>query len=164
MGKPVRCRILALQIDNAGELLSEEFTAYLNEHRIKRRLSVPYQHQQNGKAERCIQTLEGRILAMLNGAGASLNLWGEAALCAGYLWQYTPSSTLPCGVTPFELASKSKPDLSHLRVWGSRCFARIAIERQTKLGPRSRECVFMGYPEGVKGYARHQHGCILQLS
>lgn len=116
------CKILAIQIDNAGKLLSEEFTGYLNEHRITRRLSVPYQHQQNGKAERCIQTLEGHILAMLNGAGAAPNLWGEAALCAGYLWQYTPSSTLPCGVTPFELASKSKPDLSHLRVWGSRCF------------------------------------------
>ena len=45
-----------------------------------------------------------------------------------------------------------KPDISHLRVFGARAFAHVPLEMQTKLGVKSRECLFMGYPPGQKGY------------
>ena len=66
--------------------------------------------------------------------------------------KFIPSSTLPKHCSPHEFITKGKPDLSHLRVWGVRCFAWVPLELQTKLGAHSRECVFMVYPEGVKGY------------
>jgi hypothetical protein len=151
-------KLKAFQSDNAGEFISEEFNAYLVEHGIERQKSAPYSHQQNRKAERTIETIEGRVLAMMAATDAPPSLWGEAVLTVSYLWNRMLSRTLPPSVTPFELIHKRKPDLSHLRVWGSRCFAQVPLELQTKLGPKSRECVFLGYPEGVKGYrARDIH-------
>jgi hypothetical protein len=123
--------------DNAGEFMSHAFTSYLTKHGIKHQRSAPYAHQQNGKAERAIQTIEGRILAMLATVGASPSLWGEAALTVGYLWNVLPCRAIPGNVTPYELAKKKKPDLSNLRVWGVRCFARVPAELQTKLGAKS---------------------------
>ena len=145
-------KLLKVRCDNAGEFWSDEFTDYINEQGIERDRACPYSHQQNGKAERAIRTIEGRVLAMLAATGAPQSLWGEATLTAAYLWNRTPSRTLLPGVTPFEMVHGRKPNLSHLRVWGVRCFARVPLELQTKLGLRSRECYFMGYPDGVKGY------------
>ncbi|KIJ15726.1 hypothetical protein PAXINDRAFT_48617, partial [Paxillus involutus ATCC 200175] len=54
--------------------------------------------------------------------------------------------------TPFEVLYGHKPDLSHLRIFGSQCFAWIPPEQQIKNGPHSREAIFMGYPDGVKGW------------
>jgi hypothetical protein len=145
-------KLLALQIDGAGKFLSDEFMEYLNDNGILRRVSTPYAHQQNGKVEQAIQTMEGQILAMMAAMGTAPSLWGEAALTASYLWQFTPLHTLPQGITPAELDIGLKPDISHLCFWGVRCFAQVPLELQTKLGLRSRECTFMGYPDGVKGY------------
>lgn len=72
-----------------------------------------------------------------------------------YLWNQTESSTLPPGVTPYEILNRWKPDLSHLCVWGTRCFARVPTELQVKLGPYSHNTFFMGYQDGVKGYWLH---------
>jgi hypothetical protein len=139
--------------DNGGEFISNEFTRALQEAGIERQLSAPYAHQQNGKAERAIRTLEGRMFAMLETARLPANMWGEAVLTACYLWNRSESSALPvAGTTPFELVNGRQPDLSHLRVFGARCFARIPTELQAKLGPHSRHAIFVGYPEGTKGY------------
>ena len=145
-------KVKALRVDNAGEYLSGPFTSYLNRHGIQRELSAPYAHQQNGRAERVIRTIEGRVRSMLSAARAPRTLWGEAALACAYLFMRTPSRSLPGKMTPYEAVYGRKPDLLNLRVWGCRCFARIPTELQTKLGVKSRECIFMGYPEGVKGY------------
>ncbi|KIK32193.1 hypothetical protein CY34DRAFT_39671, partial [Suillus luteus UH-Slu-Lm8-n1] len=69
-----------------------------------------------------------------------------------YLWNRSTSHVLPPNVTPYKLVNESKPDLSHVRIFGSRCFARIPSELQSKLGPHSRQAVFLGYPEGTKRY------------
>jgi hypothetical protein len=138
--------------DNGGEFISKAFTEALSMAGIERQLSAPYAHQQNGKAERAIRTIEGRLFAMLESAGLPANLWGEAALTACYLWNRSTSVTLPPGITPFEVVNGRQPDLAHIRVFGSRCFARIPSELQVKLGPHSRKAIFLGYPEGTKGY------------
>lgn len=40
-------------------------------------------------------------------------------------------------------------DYKHLRTFGCVAYAHID---QGKLEPRAKKCVFLGYPEGVKGY------------
>lgn len=138
--------------DNGGEFLNAAFTADLEAAGIVRQLSAPYSHQQNGKAERVLRTIEGRMYAMLNYARLPRSLWGEAALCAAYLFNRSESRALLPGKTPYEMLHGAKPDVSHLRVFGARCFVRILTELQEKLGPRSREAIFMGYPPGVKAW------------
>lgn len=41
------------------------------------------------------------------------------------------------------------PDYSNLRAFGCAAYAHIKLDR---LQPRALKCIFMGYPEGVKGY------------
>lgn len=148
----LKVKVLIFRTDNAGEFLSAAFQAMLKECGIEQQLSAPYSHQQNGKAERVIRTIEGHAMSMLAEANLPLTFWGEAVETEGYLHNLTPTSTLPNDITPFEAFNKKKPDISHLRVWGSRCFVRVPKELQLKGGPRSTECLFMGYPGGVLGY------------
>jgi hypothetical protein len=89
---------------------------------------------------------------MLETAGLLAALWGEVTLTACYLWNHSESSTLSPGVTPYEVLNNCKPNLSHLHIFGARCFAHIPSELQAKLGPHSHHVVFVGYLKGTKGY------------
>ena len=147
-------KIRRFRCDGGGELAggSHRFAAQLEAQGIERDVTPPYEHWKNGRVERVMRTLQGRILSMLVAAQLPLTYWGEAALTAGYLFNLTVTSTLPSGVTPFEMFYGRKPDVSHLRVWGVRCFAHVPVELQGKLGVKSRECLFMGYPPSQRGY------------
>ena len=140
--------------DGGGELAggSSTFAAQLEAQGIEKDITARYEHWKNGKAERVMRTLQGRILAMLVAAQLPLTYWGEAALTATYLFNLSITSTLPSGVTPFEMFHGRKPNVSHLRVWGVRCFAHVPLELQSKLGQKSRECLFMGYLPSQYGY------------
>ena len=147
-------KVQRFRCDGGGELAggSHRFAAQLEAQGIERDVTPPYEHWKNGKVERVMRTLQGRILAMLVAAQLPLTYWGEAALTAAYLFNLTVTSTLPSGVTPFEMFHGRRPDVSHLRVWGVRCFAHVPVELQGKLGVKSRECLFMGYPPSQRGY------------
>src|SRR6267154_3555460 len=114
-------RVKIFRSDNGGEFIGAAFSAELVHAGIQRQLSAPYAHQQNGKAERVIRTLERRMYAMLDFACLSRSLWGEAVLTAGYLFNRSESCTLPPGKTPYEMLHGVQPDFSHLRVFGARC-------------------------------------------
>jgi hypothetical protein len=148
-------RVKVFCSDNGGKFLSTAFTEALQLAGIKCQLSAPYTHQQNGKAERAIHTIEGHMFAMLETTNLPAMLWGEAALTACYLWNCSESCTLPPGITPYQLVNGRKLDLSHLCVFGARCFTQIPSELQTKMGLQSCPAIFMGYPDGVKGYCLH---------
>jgi hypothetical protein len=139
-------RVLRFRVDGAGELGSDEFVKALEGMGIERDVTPRYEHWKNGKMERVFRTIQGRMLAMLTAAQLPLTYWGEAALTAGFLFNLSVSSSLPKDVTPFEVLKNTKPDVSYLKVWGVRCFAHIPVELQTKLGAKSCECLFMGYP------------------
>lgn len=145
-------KILRFRIDGEGELASNEFVRVLETAGIERDVVPRYEHWKNGKMERVFRTLQGRMLAMLTAAQLPLTYWGEAALTAAFLFNLTTSSTLPNGITPYEILKTTKPDVSHLRTWGVRCFAHVPVELQTKLGNKSVECLFMGYPPSGRGY------------
>ena len=47
----------------------------------------------------------------------------------------------------------SKPDLSHLRVWGCTAYVHVQKDkRSSSLGSHMEKCVFIGYPTGYKGW------------
>ena len=54
--------------------------------------------------------------------------------------------------TPYELWHSKKPNLEHLRPWGSVGCVHITNHKYRKLGPRARKHTFIRYPEGSKGY------------
>lgn len=142
-------RVITFHSDNGGEFLNDMFTAELQATRIKHQLSTPYAHQQNGRAEQVLHTIEGQMYTMLNNVRLLCNLWGEVALPAAYLFNCTKSHMLPAGKTLYEMLHKVKPDHLHIHVFGVRCFTHIPSDLQEKMGPRSRKAIFMGYaPDG----------------
>lgn len=138
--------------DNGWEFISAAFMQSLEVTGIERQLSALYSHQQNGKAEHCIRAVEGCLFTLLETASLPATLWGEAALTVCYLWNRSESCILPKGVTPYKMVNSHQPDLSHLRVFGAKCFACIPTELQVKLGPHSCHAIFIGYLDGTKGY------------
>ncbi|KFD61173.1 hypothetical protein M514_26660 [Trichuris suis] len=87
---------------------------------------------------------------MLSDARLPIRFWGEAVLTAAYLQNRLPSRSIP--KTPFEHFYGHKPDVSHLRVFGSKAYSFVPTERQRKLSEKGVEGVIIGYGNTVKGY------------
>ena len=151
--KTIRC---------GGEL---ELTAgKMGEHFVSKGIvvqrTVPYAHQQNGKSERYIRTIEEGGQALLADAGLPMSFWLDAMLTRQYLVNRLPTSTLSTNVTPYEvLMCGRKPDLSHLRVWGCDCYVAVPNELRSKAGSKRYRAIFVGYEEHRTGWrVRDLHG------
>ena len=127
--------IKAFHLDGAKEFTQGPFSNHLTSRGIAMQVTAPYAHAQAGKAERYVRTIEDGIQALLADAKLPPSFWGDAALTTQYLRNRLPTSTLPVNTTPYEIMHGSKPDLSHLRVWGCQCFPSIPPELHTKGGP-----------------------------
>lgn len=71
------------------------------------------------------------------------------------LWQQHLINRMPSrvleGHSPYQKLYGTKPMLTHLRVLGCLCFAKVLFKTD-KMAPRSKESVHMGYSETQKGY------------
>nr|PNR28833.1 hypothetical protein PHYPA_027525 [Physcomitrium patens] len=125
-------------------------------HGIQCQLTTPYTPRQNGIAERKNCTLFNTTWCLLHESTLSKPYWGEAVTCATYLQNRCPTKAIPPDTTPFELWHKRKPDIAHLRVFGSQCFAKIPDPLRVKLDNKTHECIFLDYSPFSKGYKVQQ--------
>ena len=145
--------VLTVRCGGELELTAGKMGAHLTSKGITLQRTVPYAHQQNGKSERYIRTLEEGGQALLADSGLPMSFWLDAVLTRQYLINRLPTSTLPSNVTPFELIiNTGKPDLSHLRVWGCDCYVAVPDEIQGKAGPKRFRAIFVGYEEHRLGW------------
>ena len=144
-------RLNIIRSDNGGEYSSNDFKRYCHEFGITHQFTNPYSPEQNGVSERFNRTIMETARSMLIHAHLPLAFWAEAVSCATHLRNRSPSSSI-AGKTPFECWFGQKPDLSNLRVFGCVSYSHIPNELRKKLDPKANKCVFMGYPEGTKGY------------
>ena len=56
------------------------------------------------------------------------------------------------GVTSFEALMGHKPNVSHLKVFGSKAWAIIPSDKRKSFQPQSSECILPGYVYGAKDY------------
>ncbi|GKB58909.1 retrovirus-related pol polyprotein from transposon TNT 1-94 [Tanacetum coccineum] len=77
-------------------------------------------------------------------------MWGEAILTATYLLNKIPHKEKE--ETPYELWMGRKPSYQYLRVWG--CLAKVAVPtpKAQKIGPKSVDCIFIGYAKNSSAY------------
>jgi hypothetical protein len=55
-------------------------------------------------------------------------------------------------ITPFEEWEKKRLTLSYLRTWGCLAKVNVPITKKRKLGPKTVDCVFLGYALHSVGY------------
>ena len=88
---------------------------------------------------------------MLSEAGLSKAFWAECLAAHVHVLNRCPTSAIQ-GATPYELWNKKKPNVGHLRVWGCIVCVHIQRDKRLKLNPHMEKCIFIGYPEGYKGW------------
>ena len=77
--------------------------------------------------------------------------WVEAISTVVYIMNRTPTEAVEY-VTPQEKFTGKKLDLSHLKVFGSIAYVHVPDELRTKLDPKAKKCIFIGYSLEQKGY------------
>lgn len=143
-------KLRTLRTDNGSEYLNRILQDELKKCGIEHQTTCPYTPQQNGVAERFNRTLQERMRCMLSEAGLEDCFWAEAICYAAYLINRSPSSNID--TTPEEMWTGKVPDLSQIRIFGTRCMTKIPSQKQRKLGVKATEGVFVGINTQTKAY------------
>jgi hypothetical protein len=145
--KPRLCRNLGkIRTDNAGELTSDEFEAYLESEGIIHQTTAPHTSQQNGVAERVNRTLEDSARANLIEAELPIGFWPDAVLYGAATRNFCPTRALLDGRIPEEAWKNVRQDISHLRPFGCECYVQVLPEKsRPTLSPKAIKCILLGY-------------------
>jgi hypothetical protein len=113
--------------------------------------TVPYTPQQNGVVELKNGSLKEMASCMLHAKSLPQILLDEALSYAIYI-QNKSLHRYVKDKTPYEAWSSLKPEVTHFYIFYSCAWARIPSKKRKALDPQSIECIFVGYPDSVKGY------------
>src|SRR6266478_6204000 len=143
--------IKALRDDKGGEYMSKEMDTWMKSHGILREHATPATPQQNGVAERTNRIFDEGITSMLNEAKLPGSFWGDALGTFVHVLNRSPSSSLK-DITPYEAWFGRKPSVEHFRVFGCQAYVHVQKKQHTSFEPKSRQCIFLGYPPDYKGW------------
>ena len=148
-------KIRRLRTDRAYE--STAWGEYCRKNAIIHEFTAPYSSAQNGLAERAIRTTMDDVRTLLHDSNLSHSYWAEAAAYSIDTRNLIPSRRHP-GKIPLESFTGRRQSVSHLRVFGSRCWAKIPtvngvqVTGGSKLDVRGAECRLLGYATGNGNY------------
>ena len=111
---------------------------------------VPYTPQQNGVAERKNRSFKEMETYLLQAKNLP-PFFSETVNCVSYIQNIVPHKSV-VGATPFKALHGNKPNVSHLRVFGSKSWARITMDKKKAFQSQSSECILLGYAEDAKEY------------
>jgi len=145
-------KLKVLRSDRGGEYVNAEVRAILERNGTSHNLTAPYSPAQNGRAERWNRTIINSTLSMIHGASMSRGFWEHALQSAVHIYNRTPQRARNW-ITPHQLWTNGHiPDLSYMRTFGCLAYVATPAERRTKLDPRAKEMVFIGYESGSKAW------------
>ena len=93
----------------------------------------------------------GVAQAMLHDQGLLMHLWVEACNTAFYMQNPCPHRVLG-NSTPEEAFTGTKPDISHLNIFGSSNYIHVTKDTRKKLEPTAEVGIFVGYTKTPHNY------------
>ena len=133
-------KLKIFRTDNGTEFF--DITKVCIENGIHHQKTGVYAHEQAAGGERINLTLLNKIRAMLFLAKLDKRFWAEALLAAVYLYNRTPHTSVNYK-SPYELKFGHKPNLKHIKIWGSLAYS--LINKPKKLDPRAKPTILIGY-------------------
>ncbi|KAK2991896.1 hypothetical protein RJ640_011585 [Escallonia rubra] len=144
-------KVKILRTDNGLEFDHSELLTYYHENGMERQSSCTDTPQPNGVVERKHRHVLEVVRALRFQASLRIHFWGECVLTATYLVNRMPLSILQ-NKSPYEVLLGKLPNYDHLRSFGCPCYSHVNSKPRDKFASRSRPGVFVGYPNGKKGY------------
>lgn len=92
-----------------------------------------------------------RPVTILSQAFMPFSYWSFAAQTVVSLINILPTFELNW-ISPQTKLYSTNPDLTQLKVFGCACYPNLRRYNTHKLEPRTRECIFIGYPPNSKAY------------
>jgi hypothetical protein len=98
-----------------------------------------------GKPKQKNRTLKEMMNVMLVSSSTPDNLWSEAILFVCHLQNKIPYKKI--GLTPYKLWKDYSSNLKYLKVWGFLVKVMLPEQKETKIGSKTSDCMFIGYAE-----------------
>jgi len=135
-----------IRTDNGTEFTNNNFRKFCEENGIEQQFSIPYNPQQNGRAERFQETLIYNATAMLKDGKLNHKYWEDAVRTANYIHNRLPHNGNNNKV-PFEELYQEKVDYEKFRVFGCQVYFYIPKQFRRKFNGTSLPGIFLGYDD-----------------
>ena len=116
-------QIKTLRSDNGTKFTYSGFESLLVQNKVMDEFSAPYSPHQNGTVEQGWRTVFDMARCMLIEANLPKFLWTYAVYTSVYIRNCCLNRRL--GITPFEVVTGKKPNISKMQIFGTSCFAHI---------------------------------------
>ncbi|KAL0322519.1 UNVERIFIED_CONTAM: hypothetical protein Sangu_1871200 [Sesamum angustifolium] len=97
------------------------------------------------------RSLTERARCVRLNAGLPKSFWAEVVSMACYLINRSPRASLG-GKVAEKVWTDNPVDFDHLRIFGCSAYVHVPSDERSKLDPKSKQYIFLGYKKGVKGY------------
>jgi hypothetical protein len=144
-------KIKKIRSDNGTEFKNSQIEGFLEEEGIKHEFSSPYTPQQNSVVEGKNRTLLDMARTMLDEYKIPDRFWAEAINTAYYSINRLYLHRI-LKKTSYELLTSKNPNISHFRVFGSKCFILVKRCRKSKFAPKAVEGFLLGYDSNTRAY------------
>ncbi|CAI5993872.1 unnamed protein product [Closterium sp. NIES-65] len=145
-------KVKVIRTDNGGEFIGADFEAVLKKKGIQHQLTVPYNPQQNGVAERFNRTLQEGARTLLGRAGLPDPFWVTALRQVALVKNRVLATVGDKQWVPYTKWYGSAPAVNMLRAFRCMVVFHVPKEKRGKLEASGRWGVHLGLAKDHKGW------------
>ncbi|GJP71495.1 hypothetical protein CLOP_g2326 [Closterium sp. NIES-67] len=145
-------KVKVIRSDNGGEFIGADFEGELKRKGIQHQLTVPYNPQQNGVAERFNRTLQEGARTLLGRAGLPDPFWVSALRQVALVKNRVLATVGDKEWIPYVKWYGSAPAVNMLRAFGCMVVFHVPKDKRGKLEASGRWGVHLGIAKDHKGW------------
>lgn len=144
-------KVKRIRFDNGTEFINANVKKILSKKGIVAERIAAYTPEQNGRVERENRTVVESARTMLVASGLDKSLWSEAVQAAVHILNRTTNTRTP-EKTPYEHWFGRKPQLDHLKVFGTVGYAHIPKVHRKKWDSKAVKVFLVGFEPTSKNF------------